>query len=388
MPPADSPFARLPAPGPHPAPAELRAYAAGTLPPAEEHRLEAHTLDCERCADLLTGFSMSDPATTDQAVAELRTRLQARIGTGEPVPVAGGWAWPRIAATAAVLGIVAGGIWTWEQHETIPPAATARLETAATAPPAAPAARPNPTPEPMAPAPTTAPATEVAAASIPPPPTSKTTDYAAVRPSRSQRRALLGQPASRAMNAAGTDAMMMADEASAPEAEAKAAASVAAAPVGYTAETASTLAETTSADTLANAKAARTSRTLAAKAKTMAANQLTGNTAGASVINTPMPATPTFQPAPVGGTPALRSYLHREAAAFEPEEGERPLNGTVRLRFMVGADGKISNLKVVGSLRADYDNEALRMVCEGPTWQPGIAGGRRADLPMELAITF
>jgi TonB family protein len=148
------------------------------------------------------------------------------------------------------------------------------------------------------------------------------------------------------------------------------------------------LAKTTSADTLANAKAARASRTLAAKSKTIAANQLTGNTAGASVINTPMPATPTFQPAPVGGTPALRSYLHREAAAFEPGEGERPLNGTVRLRFMVRADGKISNLKVVGGLRTNYDNEALRMAREGPTWQPGIAAGRRADLPMELTITF
>ena len=77
MSPADSPFASLPAPGPHPATAELRAYAAGTLAPADEHRIEAHSLDCERCADLITGFSMSDAATTDRAVAELRTRLQS-----------------------------------------------------------------------------------------------------------------------------------------------------------------------------------------------------------------------------------------------------------------------------------------------------------------------
>jgi hypothetical protein len=55
---------------------------------------------------------------------------------------------------------------------------------------------------------------------------------------------------------------------------------------------------------------------------------------------------------------------------------------------MVGADGKISNLKVVSSLRKDYDDEALHMVCEGPKWQPGIAGGRRADLPIELTVTF
>ena len=53
MSPADSLSAQLPAPGPHPVTAELRAYAAGTLTPAEQHRVEAHTLDCERCADLL-----------------------------------------------------------------------------------------------------------------------------------------------------------------------------------------------------------------------------------------------------------------------------------------------------------------------------------------------
>ena len=383
--PADSPFARLPAPGPHPAPAELRAYAAGTLPPAEEHRLEAHTLDCERCADILTGFSMSDPATTDQAVADLRTRLQARIGTEEPAPVAGGWAWPRIAAAAAVLGVVAGGIWTWEQHETIPPAATARLETPAGLPSATPVARPNPAPEAIA----SAPEAEVAQAPAASSAAIKSADYAAVSPIRSQRRAPLGQPASRAIAAPDNDATMLADKVSAPAADARMAAAPAAqATVNSTAETASILAETTSADTLANAKAVRASRTLAAKSKTIAANQLAGNIAGASVVNTPMPVALAFHPAPVGGTPALRSYLHREAAAFEPEQGERPLNGTVRLQFMVGADGKISNLKVVSSLRADYDNEALRMVCEGPGWQPGIAGGRRTELPMELTITF
>ncbi|MDQ2793641.1 MAG: zf-HC2 domain-containing protein, partial [Bacteroidota bacterium] len=84
--PADSPFAPLPAPGPHPATAELRAYAAGTLSPADEHRLEAHSLDCERCAELLEGFSMSDAATTDHALAELRARLQARVADDALAP--------------------------------------------------------------------------------------------------------------------------------------------------------------------------------------------------------------------------------------------------------------------------------------------------------------
>ncbi|GAB2859259.1 energy transducer TonB [Hymenobacter ruber] len=396
--PADSPFARLPAPGPHPAPAELRAYAAGTLQPAEEHRIEAHTLDCERCADLLTGFSMSDPATTDQAVAELRARLQTRVGTEEPAPVAGGWAWPRIAAAAAVLGVVAGGIWTWEQHETAPPAATARLETTATPPPAAPAARPAPVPEPAEMEAASAPETAVAVAPAPPKAAAKAADYAAVRPARSRRAAPLGRPGGQAMEAASTDAMAMADAAPAPEAQkesrvAAAASTIAAVTTATSAVDSvpskpSALTEMAAPDTLANAKAARASRSFASKAKTPSSGQLTDNTASVRVANTPMPATPAINPAPVGGTPAFRNYLHREADAFEPGEGQLHLHGTVRLRFMVGADGKISSLKVLRSLRKDYDDEALRMVCEGPGWQPGIAGGGRTDLPIELTVTF
>ena len=108
----------------------------------------------------------------------------------------------------------------------------------------------------------------------------------------------------------------------------------------------------------------------------------------ALVRDKPMPATVAIAPAPVAGTPALRAYLHRETASFEPEEGAKPMNGTVRLRFVVGADGKLSNLQVVRGMRADYDEEALRMLCEGPAWRPGIAGGRRAALPMEITISF
>ncbi|MBH8558825.1 energy transducer TonB [Hymenobacter negativus] len=395
--PADSPFARLPAPGPHPAPAELRAYAAGTLQPAEEHRIEAHTLDCERCADLLTGFSMSDPTTTDQAVAELRARLQARVGAEEPAPVAGGWAWPRIAAAAAVLGVVAGGIWTWEQHETAPPAATARLETVATPPPAAPAARPASMPAPTETEAASALETAVAAAPATPKAAAKAADYAAVRPVRSRRATPLGRPGRQAMEAASTDAMAMADAAPASDAQKEARVAATSTIAAVTTATSavdsvppkpSALAEMAAPDTLANANAARASLSFASKAKSASSTQLTENTASVRVANTPMPDTPAINPAPVGGTPAFRNYLHREADAFEPGEGQLHLHGTVRLRFMVGADGKISNLKVLRSLRKDYDDEALRMVCEGPGWQPGIAGGRRTDLPMELTVTF
>ncbi|MBC8084432.1 MAG: zf-HC2 domain-containing protein, partial [Hymenobacter sp.] len=36
--------------------AMLREYVAGTLPAAGQHRVEAHTLTCTRCADVLEGL--------------------------------------------------------------------------------------------------------------------------------------------------------------------------------------------------------------------------------------------------------------------------------------------------------------------------------------------
>ena len=401
--PADSPFAQLPAPGPHPATAELRAYAAGTLGPDDEHRIEAHTLDCERCADVVTGFSMTDPATTDQAVADLRTRLQARVGPADPVPVAGGWAWPRLAAAAALLGAVAGGIWSWEHYAPAP--TTARLETAAPAAPvpnAAPSSKSAPTQT-----------TELAAAEVPAataaatatgasttstkPANTQQADYAAVAPAPAQRRRAFGRVARPAAQRAPESAdrfrmdkresEVTANEAAAttadlPEAAAPMATSAA---VGAPPQTATTLAETATTDTLAHDKAARLSLPYA-KAKSTINSLAADNTA--RVAATPMPTAPAINPAPVGGTPAFREYLRHGAAEFVPESGAAPLSGLVRLKFTVGADGKVSNLKVLRGLRADYDEEALRLVCEGPAWQPGVAGGRRTPLPVETTVAF
>jgi hypothetical protein len=43
---------------------------------------------------------------------------------------------------------------------------------------------------------------------------------------------------------------------------------------------------------------------------------------------------------------------------------------------------------VLRGLRADYDEEAQRLVCEGPNWVPGISGGRRAPQKVDVAVPF
>ncbi|GAA4038303.1 hypothetical protein GCM10022409_24690 [Hymenobacter glaciei] len=404
--PADSPFASLPTPGPHPATVELRAYAAGTLSQTDEHRIEAHSLDCERCAELLEGFSMSDAATTDQALAGLRTRLQARIAEDVPLPIvlpAGRSLWPRLAAAVALLGVVSGGIWSWEQRSAPAPVAVQHptvkksvkpIASTTTVASVAPSLPPQPvlvlTERPILPTP------PINRPPICPPlDLGRQADYAAVRrpqaagPDLSRRAA---QPVAsvlaeqKAEAAETTDGL--ASQSAPPATGTEALASRVATSPAPKPEASVAVRETAAPATVASmADSIATRQQEAIASRMMKAKAAPANSA-ALVANTPMPATVAIAPAPVAGTPAFNTYLRHEAAKFEPEEGAKPINGVVRLRFIVGADGKLSNLQVVRSMRADYDEEALRLVCEGPAWRPGIANGRRAALPMEITISF
>lgn len=475
MSPADSPFAPLTAPGPHPATAELRAYAAGTLPAAEQHRIEAHTLDCERCADLLDGFSMTDAATTDQGIVDLRARLEVRLAT-EPPRAAGRPVWPRLAAAAALLGVVAGGLWGWEQRTTSTSPATAHVKTA----PSARSERARLESASSASAPESDQLAESAAAppqpSAPPtgtptPKASKPAEYAVVTPRQSQERPMairrerpasradadpparreaqdldreavassapvdaaepvttaettesaLSQPAKNAAPATGSVAAAGPAKKNSPEAETK---KEAEAKKDIAATKAKVAEKARPADTVLVAQGATMGKRAKAKTQVEFASRASGTSpatapagavaddaadaasapqtaapmpaatpiskpaAPARVAGTPMPVAPAIAPAPVGGWPALRDYLSREAADFVPEPTAVRRGGNVRIQFVVGADGKLRDLKVTRSLRADYDAEALRLLTEGPAWQPGVAGGRRAPLLMEVTVPF
>ncbi|WP_324674049.1 TonB family protein [Hymenobacter sp. GOD-10R] len=108
-----SPSSSLPAQsGGHLPLALLRQYVAGTLTPASQHQVEAHTLACPYCAEVLEGLSMTDLATTDQALSQLQQRLRTRIEEEEPrqAPIA----WQRLSTiAAAVLLFVLVGTVGW-----------------------------------------------------------------------------------------------------------------------------------------------------------------------------------------------------------------------------------------------------------------------------------
>jgi outer membrane biosynthesis protein TonB len=354
--------------GPHLPVALLRQYAAGTLAPAAQHRVEAHTLACTRCADILEGLLQTPATTTDQAVAQLQQRLRQRVQQVAPTrqpqrlaPRRPRWLSLQLAAAAALLlSMVAGGWWTWQQrHTQIPAVASAP----STLPEAAVAERVAPVPTPTPAASTDVP--EMPAATHRSAPLARA---ATRRPHRHQP-----QPAGAAASTPPVAAVLSRPEPQ-PKAVAPAAVAAPAPPV------------TTSP------AAAAPRDSLALSLTTPATKQLTNRsfaTDPALVRDASMPAAKKIAPMPVGGMSSLREKLRREAAEFVPEAPEGRLSGTVQLRLTINAAGKLEGISVLRGLRADYDAEAQRLVCdEGPAWVPGISGGRRATLQIDVAVPF
>ena len=355
--------------GPHLPVALLRQYAAGALAPAAQHRVEAHTLACPRCADILEGLLQTPAATTDQALAQLRLRLRQRVQQ-QAAPARLGrtttrhrWLAPQLAAAAALLfGLLAGGWWTWQQRHPTATATVAPLPAAASAPAAAvppPAATPKPATQAVRPA---APVAVARPGSAPgavrrPVPVAKLPGKAA---------AVARQPTTAAMLANGKPDLV----ANAPSAL----------PAPPPAAPLTSRSPPAVADSLA----------LAGRVSGLAlrSNRSSADDNAAKVRATPMPAAPGLPPTPVGGYAAWREQLHRAAIEFQPELPDRPISGTVQLAITIGADGKIQEMRVLHSLRSDYDAEAQRLVCEGPKWVPGISGGQRAARTVTVAVPF
>ncbi|WP_345113791.1 TonB family protein [Hymenobacter algoricola] len=342
----------------------LRQYVAGTLPAAEQHRIEAHTLSCPCCADVLDGLAATDAPTTDAALAALRTRLHQRLAR-EAEPARGVVAWRAVAAvllllvlsTAAWLGLHPGSRQASQPEvaATAPAAAASRAAPAATAPLSAPIA--------AAPAAETMTAAAAPASARPAP-----TVAARSRARRPARTPAVAEPA-----ATSADVAVVLAEAPRPagltEKE-----GLAAAPAPVAARAA---AAPVAPDSSAGAAAGTVGR---AEAKVVARESGAARKAN-------LPPAVTISPQPVGGYRGLRDYLHREVN-FIPEAPAKGLSGYVHLTFTVTAAGQLENFRVVRSMRADYDAEAIRLLCEGPAWQPGAANGRRADQVVEISVGF
>lgn len=125
-------------------------------------------------------------------------------------------------------------------------------------------------------------------------------------------------------------------------------------------------------------------------------NPFEGNGTGHTVIEPPKEEKPeaplTFveiNPEFPGGPDALNKWLGNQMR-YPHLAAENGIEGTVFARFVVSADGSISNVEITGAnkLGGGCEEEALRVIKKMPKWKPGRQNGRNVAVWFNLPIRF
>lgn len=87
-----------------------------------------------------------------------------------------------------------------------------------------------------------------------------------------------------------------------------------------------------------------------------------------------------------GGRQGLNLFLGNNLKY--PEGAMRTGGGKVITRFIVEANGKLSNLHISQPARGDLNAEALRVVRAMPRWKPARLGGRAVRSWASLPLIF
>jgi TonB family protein len=92
-------------------------------------------------------------------------------------------------------------------------------------------------------------------------------------------------------------------------------------------------------------------------------------------------------PEPAGG---LQAFMLHIANTIRYPEGAKAAgeSGKVFVEFVVGADGKISNVKALQGIGYGCDEEAVRAVSASPDWKPGTVNGEPVAVRLVLPVTF
>ena len=90
-----------------------------------------------------------------------------------------------------------------------------------------------------------------------------------------------------------------------------------------------------------------------------------------------------------GGRPAMNKFLS-ENMRYPETAVQAGLEGKCYLRFIVGTDGKITEVRVLRGVPdcPECDNEAKRVVKLMPKWKPGMIGGKGVRSYFDLPVNF
>ena len=90
---------------------------------------------------------------------------------------------------------------------------------------------------------------------------------------------------------------------------------------------------------------------------------------------------------PTGGKDAFEDYL--EKSLKYPEHAlQNGVEGRVTIGFTVGTDGNLAEFQVLKGIGYGCDDEAIRLVREGPAWKPSRRNAQPVTEKVKLRLKF
>lgn len=88
-----------------------------------------------------------------------------------------------------------------------------------------------------------------------------------------------------------------------------------------------------------------------------------------------------------GGPEEFNKWVN-ERLVYPEIAKQNGISGIVHVRFTVGDDGKVKNVKVVKGVDPALDAEAVRVVQSSPRWTPGKQNGKPVNVTYVFSVSF
>ena len=96
---------------------------------------------------------------------------------------------------------------------------------------------------------------------------------------------------------------------------------------------------------------------------------------------------PDVRPQFVGGETALQAYMAKNMR-YPEKARQQKVTGKVYIRFVLSAEGRVTDASFVRGPGGGLNEEALRLVWLMPAWQPGYQRGQAVRVVCTIPIEF
>ncbi|MEI9958074.1 MAG: energy transducer TonB [Ferruginibacter sp.] len=93
-----------------------------------------------------------------------------------------------------------------------------------------------------------------------------------------------------------------------------------------------------------------------------------------------------IMPSYPGGVEALRKFLQKNLT--NPKEMEEGEEVSVKMKFVVGIDGKLQSFETVQDGGEEFNKEVMRVLKKMPNWVPGKTHGQNVSVYFTIPVKF